>query len=391
MSKNLESNIWKLYIIKGLRWFLVTMPIIIVFFQNVGLSLFEIMILQSIYSIIVASMEIPSGFFADTLGRKKSLIIGAIFSFIGFSIISISFFFWQFLIAQILLGIGQSFISGSDSALLYDTLVSSNKTENYEKIEGRSYGIGNFSEAIAGILGGLVAVSSLRYPWYIQTGVAFLVIPLAFSLIEPKLDLKNKIERNINSVLKILKFSIVENRQLRGLIFLSSSIGMATLSAAWFAQPYFTSINLPLKWFGFIWALLNLTAGFSSVKSYKLNKITDNKSKLLLISTIIGSCFVSLSYIDSYYGLSFLFVIYLMRGFATPTLYNLINKETDSEIRATVLSIRSFFIRISFATTAPVIGWISDNGSLKLGLIFLGILATIFSFMSLWKIKLSDN
>jgi len=391
MSKNLESNIWKLYIIKGLRWFLVTMPIIIVFFQNVGLSLFEIMILQSIYSIIVASMEIPSGFFADTLGRKKSLIIGAILSFIGFSIISISFFFWQFLIAQILLGIGQSFISGSDSALLYDTLVSSNKTENYEKIEGRSYGIGNFSEAIAGILGGLVAVSSLRYPWYIQTGVAFLVIPLAFSLIEPKLDLKNKIERNINSVLKILKFSIVKNRQLRGLIFLSSSIGMATLSAAWFAQPYFTSINLPLKWFGFIWALLNLTAGFSSVKSYKLNKITDNKSKLLLISTIIGSCFVSLSFIDSYYGLSFLFLIYLMRGFATPTLYNLINKETDSEIRATVLSIRSFFIRISFAITAPVIGWISDNGSLKLGLIFLGILATIFSFMSLWKIKLSDN
>jgi hypothetical protein len=166
---------------------------------------------------------------------------------------------------------------------------------------------------------------------------------------------------------------------------------MATLSAAWFAQPYFTSINLPLKWFGFIWALLNLTAGFSSVKSYKLNKITDNKSKLLLISTIIGSCFVSLSFIDSYYGLSFLFLIYLMRGFATPTLYNLINKETDSEIRATVLSIRSFFIRISFAITAPVIGWISDNGSLKLGLIFLGILATIFSFMSLWKIKLSDN
>ena len=103
MSRNIESNIWKLFVIKGLRWFLVAMPIIILFFQETGLSLFEIMILQSSYSVIVACMEIPSGFFADILGRKKSLIIGAFLSFFGFSIISLSFDFWQFMIAQILL------------------------------------------------------------------------------------------------------------------------------------------------------------------------------------------------------------------------------------------------------------------------------------------------
>ena len=144
MNQKIESNVWKLYVIKGLRWFLLTMPIIVIFFQDQGLSLFEIMILQSTYSIIVACMEIPSGFFADALGRKKSLIIGSFLSFFGFLIISLSFSFWQFILAQILLGIGQSFISGSDSALLYDTLISSKKTDNYDKIEGRSYGIGNF-------------------------------------------------------------------------------------------------------------------------------------------------------------------------------------------------------------------------------------------------------
>lgn len=391
MIKSIESNIWKLFIIKGLRWFLVAMPIIILFFQEIGLSLFEIMILQSTYSIVVACMEIPSGFFADVLGRKKSLIIGGFLSFIGFLIISTSFDFWQFMIAQLLLGIGQSFISGSDSALLYDTLISTNKTDIYDKIEGKSYGIGNFSEAIAGILGGFLAASSLRFPWYVQTGVAFLVIPLAFSLVEPKLSLKNKIERSFKSIIKIVKFSLFENRKLRGLILLSSTIGMATLSAAWFAQPYFSLINLPIKWFGIIWAILNITAGFSSVNSYKLSSIIDHKTKLYLVSIILGVSFISLSLIESYIGLIFLILIYITRGLVTPSLYELINKETVSEIRATVLSVRSFFIRISFAITAPIIGWITDHGTLGEGLFFLGAITTIFSCIVLWKLELSDK
>ena len=295
------------------------------------------------------------------------------------------------MMAQILLGVGQSFISGSDSALLYDTLISTKKTDSYDKIEGKSYGIGNFSEAIAGILGGLLAATSLRFPWYAQTGVAFLVIPFAFSLVEPQLNLKNKIERSYKSILNIVKFSILENQKLRGLIFLSSAIGMATLSAAWFAQPYFSLIDLPIKWFGIVWAILNLTAGFSSVNSYRLTSVIDHKTKLFLISIIIGISFVSLSFIESYFGLVFLFLIYIMRGFATPTLYNLINKETSSEIRATVLSVRSFFIRISFAIVAPIIGWITDNGTLGNGLFVLGTFTAILSCLVLWKTDLSNN
>ena len=204
-------------------------------------------------------------------------------------------------------------------------------------------------------------------------------------------NLKNKLERNLNSILKVVRFSLVENKQLRKLILLSSSIGMATLSAAWFAQPYFTSIDLPLKYFGFVWAMLNLTAGFSSVNSYKLNPLINQKTKLLIIASIIGICFIGLSSINNYYGLIFLIVIYVMRGFATPTLYNLINKETSSEIRATVLSVRSFCIRLSFAITAPVIGWVSDNGSLGNGLFILGITTTVLSLISLWKLDLSDD
>ena len=181
--RTIKGNIWKLYTIKGLMWFMVAMPIIVLFFQENGLSLQEVMILQASYSMMVAFMEIPSGYLADLFGRKKTLVIGTIFCFLGFALFGISFGFWEFLVAEILLGIGNSFISGSDSALLYDSLIACDEKKQYTKIEGRTYSIGNFSEAAAGITGGFLAEFSLRHPWYVQAAIAALAIPFAFSLI----------------------------------------------------------------------------------------------------------------------------------------------------------------------------------------------------------------
>ena len=106
---------------------MLVMPIAILFFQDNGLNLKEVMILQGVYSFAVAIMEIPSGYIADVFGRKHTLSAGAILCFLGFLIISLSFSFWYFLIGEIILGIGSSFISGSDSALLYDSLSESKK------------------------------------------------------------------------------------------------------------------------------------------------------------------------------------------------------------------------------------------------------------------------
>ena len=68
---HVKDNIWKLYIIKGIMWFMVAMPIIVLFFQENGLNLQEVMILQGSYSLMIALMEIPSGYIADLFGRKK--------------------------------------------------------------------------------------------------------------------------------------------------------------------------------------------------------------------------------------------------------------------------------------------------------------------------------
>ncbi len=382
---HVKDNIWKLYIIKGLMWFMVAMPIIVLFFQENGLSLKEVMILQGSYSLMVALMEIPSGYIADLFGRKKTMVLGTVFCFLGFALFSFSFGFWEFLLAEILLGIGNSFISGSDSAILYDSLLQSKQTDQYTKIEGKTYSIGNFAEAGAGILGGFLAEMSLRYPWYVQAAVAALAIPFAISLVEPQMQEK-KLDKSFKAILQVLKYTLVENKLLKWFTLFSAITGVATLSMAWFAQPFFKDVDIPIKWFGIVWAVLNFSVGISSYNAHRFESILNKNTLLLLIGLGIAFCYAFLGFSDTKWGIFWILMIYLIRGVATPVLRNYINEITSSEIRATVLSVRSFIIRASFALTAPFLGWIADVYTIGESFWILGALVGGVGFLCSWKL-----
>ena len=378
---NLKNNIIKLYLLKAVKWFMIVMPIIVLFFESKGLSLTQIMILQGTYSLFVALFEIPSGFFADIYGRKNSLVIGSIFLFLGYVIFSFFSGFNEFLFAEILLGIGGSLISGADSAILYDTLLEIKEEDKYTKIEGRTYAIGNFSEGIAGVLGGFLAMTSINMPVYIQTIVMFLSIPIAMTLVEPKSSYK--LAKSFSSIITVVKDTFIYQRKLRWYIVYSSSMGIATLSIAWFVQPFLMEIDTPIIYYGIIWAFLNFTAGITSYYSYLFN----NHNLLIYISLIMITSLILLGFNVSYFGLIFIILIYLLRGVITPKLRNLINMNSTSERRATVLSLRSFVIRISFAVIAPILGYITDSSNLSLVFYVLAFIVGFSSLLAAFKLK----
>ena len=382
----LRHNILKMYLLKAVLWFMVAMPIIVLFFQEHGLTLTEVMILQSIYSFSVALFEIPSGYIADIFGRKKTIVLSTIFTFIGFLVFSFFGGFYAFAIAQVLVGIGGSLMSGSDSAIIYDTLLETNSKTTYTKIEGRSYAIGNFSEAFAGILGGFLAVGSIYMPIYVQTSILFFSIPIAFTLIEPTMHKENKLDRSFKAVLEVVKFAMVDNQKLKWLIIYSSAMGVATLSMAWFAQPFFKSINIPLAYFGILWAVLNFSAGITSFNAHQFDKKDNNYKMLFYLALAMPISFLFLGYNASVFGLIFILLIYLLRGIVTPILRNAINENTTSNKRATVLSVRSLIIRISFAISAPILGYIADNYSLAISFYGLAIVVGFFSILSAIKL-----
>lgn len=380
----LEDNINKMYLLKAVKWFMILMPIIVLFFEKHGLSLTQIMILQATYSFTVALIEIPSGFFADIYGRRLSLFFGSILTFLGYLIFSFYSGFNEFFIAEIFLGIGGSLISGADSALIYDTLLELKKDEDYTKIEGKIYGIGNVSEGLAGFLGGFLAVSSLELPVYIQTFVLFFSIPLSYSLVEPKSSYK--LAKSFKSILLVVKETFFQKNRLKWYILYSSAMGIGTLSIAWFVQPFLMEINTPLIYYGIIWASLNIITGITSYYSY----IFDKGKVLIYISLSMLISFILLGFNISIYGLIFIVLIYLMRGIITPNLRNLININSTSERRATVLSLRSFVIRISFALIAPILGYITDVYEISYVFYFLGLLVGISSLLAVYKLKINN-
>ena len=63
-----------------------------------------------------------------------------------------------------------------------------------------------------------------------------------------------------------------------------------------------------------------------------------------------------------------------------------ININTTSNKRATVLSIRSFTIRISFTICAPILGYIAESYSLANSFYVLAIVIGVFSLLASFKL-----
>ncbi len=373
VNRSLRSNIIYLYLVKFSSWFMLYMPIVVPFYQSNGLNLKELMILQACYSLSIVILEIPSGYLADALGRRLTILLGTVLGTAGFVIYSATSGFWPFLVAELTLGIGASLISGADSAILYDSLQDLKREKDYTRLEGWVTSVGNFSEAAAGIAGAFLAkYISIRAPYYFQIGVAMTGIPAAILLIEPGSHLQ-RVKFTMKDILGVVRYAMIENKILRRNIIYSSIIGASTLTMAWFVQPYFQLIHIPLAWYGVLWTTLNLTVALTSVIAYKVENWLGDRLTMVMITLGISLGYFAAGFFQAIWALAFFYVFYLVRGIATPVLKNYVNALTSSEIRATVLSVRSFIIRILFAGIGPFLGWYSGRYSLPSAFILAGI------------------
>ncbi|MFT4303525.1 MAG: MFS transporter [Candidatus Woesearchaeota archaeon] len=380
---NIISNIWKLYVIQALRYFLIIMPTIVLFFQENGLSMSQIFLLQAIFSISIVIFEIPSGYFSDVLGRKKTIVIGCTLGFIGLVIYSFSYGFFGFLAAELLLGLGASFISGTNSAMIYDTLSQSKKKNEYSKIEGRLQSVGNFSEAIASFLGGFIALISLRTNFYVETIIVFFTIPLALSLIEPRRKLNLERESPIKEIIKIVKYSIHQHKEIKWLILYSAFISGATLTNVWLIQPYFNLVRLPLQYFGIAWGILNISVGIFALQAYKFEIFFGRRKSLISLIILLFIGYISLGIFSQLWGILFIVIFYFVRGISGPIVKDYVNKLIKSDMRATVLSVKNLFGRLVFSIISPFIGWIADVYTLQIAFINAGIIFFVLGLISL--------
>ncbi|HRX63986.1 MAG TPA: MFS transporter [Candidatus Absconditabacterales bacterium] len=383
MQNKIQQNIWKMYFIKATRMFLLIMPIVVLFFQDNGLSMTQIFLLNSIFSISIVLFEIPSGYFSDVMGRKKCLIIATILGTLGILGHSLSYGFWGFMFAEIIMALSLGFFSGTDSAIIYDTLLSNGKEGEYKKIEGRMEATGNFSEAIAGIIGGLLATISLRTPFYVETILSIPAIFIVISIIEPPIEKNKNKDGPIKNISKIVRYSLHGNKEIKRLIFYFGFFSASTLTFVWLVQPYFNLVGLPLKYFGFAWAILNASVGFFALQAHKFESFFGRKKSLISLILLVFIGYILLSIFQSIWAILFMFLFYFARGIGRPIIKDYINKIISSKIRATVLSIQGLVGRLFFAIISPFIGWIMDIYTLQYAMIGAGIVFLTFSVICL--------
>ena len=351
-------------------------PAVKLFYAENALTDYDLFLLHGIYSFVIFLIEIPSGYLADVWGRKKTIAAGMLFGVVGFGVYSLSYGFWGFLLAEIALGIGQAFVSGSDSAILYDTLLEQEKTDKYIKFEGSITGTGNLAESLAGLVFTLLAYESMRRYYYIQILITSIGLIAAIFLVEPKSHI-SRVKASVKSVLSVVKGTLWKNPQLSRYIILSSIIGFASLSMAWFAQIFLYDAGVKKVSFGVVLAALNFMVMLGSFSAYRTDKILRPRFILIFLLVFLAAGYLLAAQFISFWGLGFLMIFYFVRGTAHPIMKDRINKYSASNVRATVLSVRSLLIRLLFALLGPMLGWYTDRVSLSFALSLCGLIILI--------------
>ena len=379
--RSLSANIQYLYLIKLSKWLMLIMPVVVLFYHDNGLDTYQVYLLQAGYSLSVALLEIPSGYVADIIGRRTSLIWGSILGTAGFAVLSLSHGFSGFLCAEIILGLGGSLISGADSALLYDSLAASSRQHYYLRYEGRITALGNLGETCAAILGGLLAAwLGYRSVYFAQTVIAAIGIPASLLLIEPARK-KLLSQPSWAEIFRISSTALVHDKSLSSVIISGAVAGTATLCMAWTAQVYFVENGFSEKEITPLWVALNLTvAVVSALAAAVVARLTLRRA--VLIAALLPTGFILLGLLPLLPALTILFIFYMIRGYTTPMYRDLINLNCDASIRATVLSIRSLLIRLAFSIGGPLIGFIAGRATLDHALVVFGLILTGASVLS---------
>lgn len=379
-----SKNIAILLILRAVRWFLLMMPVVTIFYREHGLSNQDIFIIQACFAISVVLFEIPTGYFSDVLGRKKSLILGMSLGIIGLGTYSMTRDFWWFLIAELILWLGSSFISGTDSAMLYDTLLDEGRATENKKIQWYLQTVSSIAEASASFLGGFLAVISIYLPFYVQFWLYLLVFPLVFLLQEPTQHKHDNKEWIWKGILSIVRYSLHEHKEVKWLIFFSWALWSSTLVMTWLLQQYFTHVGVPLMYFGVLWSIFVLSLVPFSFFAHNIEEFLGRKYSLLFLTFLPVLWYFFLAFFDAIWALFFVFFFYFARGFGSVLLNDYVNILVPSQIRATVLSIQALMFRFVFVIVGPLVGWISDVYSLQVGLFFAGSIFSLFFIVSLF-------
>jgi MFS family permease len=382
----IRHNIIKIYIFRFFRDFLLIAPILIPFYKSLQLSNTQIFTIQAIFSLSLFIFEIPSGYFSDRLGRRLTLIIGAFCLPIGLSFYALGNTFGAFACGEAILGLGFAMCSGTESALIYDTLLKLKQTSVYHKIEGVAEFITRLGATAAAVLGGVLAQIFFRLPFYINIFTGVIMFITALSLREAGQRRISK-EHPLKDMFNIIKYSL-KHQEILSIIIFYSIMTASGLISIWGYFLFLQKHGFPISGNGIWFAVFQLASGCGAVISHRVSAWLGRRNSYLLL-LLLPLIFTALAVSDRLWMIYLVFPNAFVWGFSLPFFLQEVNKLITSDIRATVLSTGSMAGRILFVILSPLFGLLSDQISLNaafIGLSLVFILCFATGFQKLRKL-----
>lgn len=341
--------------------------------EVVHLDPLRLVLLGTALEIAVFLFEVPTGVFADTYGRRRSVITGCILMGCGFALEGAIPEFIAVLVAQAVWGVGYTFISGALEAWIADEDSDRDLGRVYLRGEQADY-VGSFVGIPASVLLGLVA---LNLP-LIVGGVLTIALGLALVLTMPERNFRPSPREGRSSLQHAATTARSGVRLVRSrpvLLMLLAAALFAGMSAEGFdrlnPKQFLDVVGLPsvgglepVVWFGVIGAgglVLSYLAASIVARSLDVSSPAVAARLLLALDALTMAGMLAFALAGSFaFALGTFWFATLVRSVAEPVYLTWINEGLDPSVRATVISMSSQSGAMGEASAGPVIGAIGN-------------------------------
>ncbi len=397
MTYALQKNINTIYWMSFFQCAMIVTAVFVPLLQRHGLTMSQVLQTQALFAFVIAGFEVPSGYLADIWGRKNAIIAGQFLMAAAFFLLVVADSFADFLLYEALMGLGMSLCSGADLALIYDSQIALNASdegnaENPGRHISRLVSLEGWAGALSAILASILTLWSLDWILWVQALIASLALYCSLHLVEaPRETSVLGHQDNFRKVASTMVSNPLVMWTSLGIIV----FGLAALFGFWLIQTYRQAQGVPLAWFGFIWAFHCAVRAITAHYAHRLEELMGWQKIFMVTAALPFIAYLVMALIGGPIGILFGLAFPLCRGLIMVIFYDALNKRLDAEFRATVNSLVSLGMRTIFIIAGPFLGFMVDSYGVNVSLLVLALWflpTVIFALYGLAKqIKLNEK
>lgn len=357
---------------------LMAMPIMVPFYHTIGMDQGQIGLSQSLFTLVVLALNIPTGWIADRFSRKWSNAAGDLGCGLAIAWYSQAQSFGDVVAAEIIFGVAAAFAQGADSALLR---AYSQRLDSSSSLFGRQNALlatwQPIAQIIALVIGGAIGATDLRLAIGMSAIPYVAGCALSFFLKEEGERLIASHRNPLRDMVHVTQSCVAHDALLRWLIIGYATGREVTHVMVWALTPLLIVAGVPLQIVAVGWILNALAVTVGAHIAHRWSAACESWQKIVLPLTAVV---ISLGVMSIHLSLVTIWlyaVLGLAQGWTAATLLTMVQTRAGASHQATIVSIAKSAAQLLYI---PLVWGIGSIGTID---IRLTMVATIVVFAPL--------